>query len=159
MIVLLDSGPLGMITNPRGNAEAKACQVWSKTMTTAGHLLLVPEIIDYEHRRELLLNNSLAAIARVDTFKENGVYLPVSEDGYLRAAQLFASARQQGLPTAGKEALDVDVILAAQAITFDREDWQRAMEEAIVIATSNLGHLMRFTHALLWTDIQPNNQP
>ena len=107
--------PLGMITNPRGKSEAQACQEWSKAITAAGHLLLVPEIIDYEHRRELLLNDSQAAIVRLDRFKENSAYLSVSENAYLQAAQFWATARRQGMPTAGKEALDVDVILAAQA--------------------------------------------
>lgn len=158
MIVLLDSGPLGMITNPRGNTEAQTCQNWSKAMTIAGHLLLVPEIIDYELRRELLLNNSQTATARLDTFKENDAYLPVSEEAFLKAAQLWAAGRQQGLPTAGKEALDVDVILAAQATTFDRESWNRTTEEIIVIATTNVGHLTRFAHALLWSNIQLDSQ-
>jgi predicted nucleic acid-binding protein len=122
-------------------------------VTVAGHLVLVPEIIDYEHRRELLLNDSLAAVARLDAFKENGAYLPVSEAAFLTGAQFWATARRKGQPTADRHALDADMLLAAQAATFDRLDWDRSAEEDVVIATTNVGHLSRFADARLWKDI------
>ncbi len=152
MIILLDSGPLGLITNPRGGAEAQDCKDWLEALTPAGHLALVPEIIDYEHRRELLLANLMQAIRRLDGFKTLGAYLPVSEDAYLQAAEFWAAARRQGLPTADRFALDADVILAAQAATLDPAQWGQ-LGQPVMIATTNVGHLSRFADARLWRDI------
>lgn len=155
MIVLLDSGPLGLATNPREGGEAQACRAWLNGLAMAGHLALAPEIIDYELRRELLLNDSQRALARLDVFKANGAYLRVSETAYLRAAQFWAAARRQGLPTADRLALDADVILCAQAATFPHADWGRPLDEPVVIATVNVGHLTRFVVADLWQNIMP----
>ena len=157
MVLLLDSGPLGLITNPQGGAEAQACKAWLQDLTPAGHIALFPEIIAYEHRRELLLANLAQAITRLDGFKSVGAYLPVSEEAYLRAAALWASARRQGIPTQGiptadRFALDADVILAAQAVTLNPGDWGQP-NAAVVIATTNVGHLGRFANARLWRGI------
>lgn len=155
MIVLFDSGPLGLATNPRESEEAQACRAWLSDLTIAGHLALVPEIIDYELRRELLLNDSQRALARLDVFKANGAFLRVSEAAYLRTAQFWAAGRRQGVPTADRLALDVDMILCAQAATFPRQAWGRPMDEPLVIATMNIGHLSRFAVADLWQNILP----
>ncbi len=53
-VVLLDSGPLGLVSHPnaqRVNAEATQ---WLDVLLSAGVSVLVPEIADYEVRRELL---------------------------------------------------------------------------------------------------------
>ena len=65
----------------------------------------------------------------------------------LLAANLWAEARRKGQPTADPKALDGDVILAAQARMLTNE-----MTE-VIIATTNVGHLSRFTTALNWQDI------
>ncbi len=61
--------------------------------------------------------------------------------GCFKAAAFWATARQQGQPTADDNALDADVILAAQAYLLSEE------EEDPVIATTNVGHLSRFVKA------------
>ena len=152
MIILLDSGPLGLITNPKGGSEAEDCKAWLRSLTPAGHLALVPEIINYEHRRELLLANLTQAIARLDGFKSLGAYLPVSEAAYLQAAEFWAAVRRQGMPTADRFALNADVILAAQAATLDPAEWGQP-GTPVIIATTNVGHLSRFADARLWRNI------
>ncbi|MEO1430600.1 MAG: hypothetical protein AAFS12_02910 [Cyanobacteria bacterium J06632_19] len=62
-----------------------------------------------------------------------------------QAALLWAQARQQGQPTAGDKTIDGDVILVAQAITLGIPN--------VVIATTNVGHLSRFTAADIWENI------
>ena len=66
----------------------------------------------------------------------------------LRAAELWAKARNDGLPTADNKALDADVILAAQAQLYGTSGM------VPVIATTNVGHLDRFARAALWEDIE-----
>lgn len=57
------------------------------------------------------------------------------------------------MPSADRLALDADVILCAQAVTFPHADWQRPAGEPVVIVTTNVGHLARFADARLWRAI------
>ncbi len=53
MIILLDAGPLGMISNPRSSPEGDRCKDWLDRIALSGAEIVVPEIADYEVRREL----------------------------------------------------------------------------------------------------------
>lgn len=106
--------------------------------------MVVPEIADYEVRRELLRANKKAGIARLDALARLASYQPITTAAMRQAAIFWAQARQQGQPTAGDKTIDGDMILAAQAATFDG---------TAVIATTNVGHLSRFVAAELWTNI------
>ena len=46
--VLLDTGPLGMVTHPRRNADVKA---WLQELVSSGTVVRIPEIADYEVQR------------------------------------------------------------------------------------------------------------
>ena len=111
-VVLLDSGPLGLVSHP--NAEkvnAEAVQ-WLEAILSAGVSVLVAEISDYEVRRELLRAGRLRGVRRLDELKEAIGYRPITTRVMLTAAGLRADARKQGQPTAPDPALDADVILA-----------------------------------------------
>jgi predicted nucleic acid-binding protein len=146
--IILDSGPLGLITNPKQSPESLACMQWLQAHITAGNRVIIPEISDYEVRRELLRANKTKGIARLDDLAKLIEYLPLTTATMRQAARLWAQARQQGQPTAGDKTIDGDMILVAQAITLGVSD--------IVIATTNIGHLSRFTTAELWQNIAPN---
>ena len=115
--VVLDSGPLGLISNPRTSDEAEACRAWVAGLIERDILVFVPEIADYEVRRELLRAGKTIGIARLDHVKAALTFLPISSAAMSKAAELWAMARRQGKPTAAPEALDGDAILAAQALT------------------------------------------
>ncbi len=66
--ILLDSGPLGLITNPRASPPAAACGRWLVNAIRAGAQVVVPEIADYEVRRELIRARRNAGLARLDAF-------------------------------------------------------------------------------------------
>jgi hypothetical protein len=51
--ILLDTGPLGDLTNPKASSATSAVAGWAAAMLRAGHRLVVPAIADYEVRREL----------------------------------------------------------------------------------------------------------
>ena len=53
-LILLDSGPLGMVTNPKATGIPLDCQLWLKSLLRRGERVAIPEISDYEVRRELL---------------------------------------------------------------------------------------------------------
>ena len=143
--ILLDSGPLGLVTNPGASPLAAACGRWVVDMIGSGSSVAVPEIADYEVRRELIRARRTAGIARLDAFIGQVEFLPIETAAMRRAASFWAEARQQGRPTAPDPALDADVILAAQAATLERTD--------VIIATTNPKHLARYVAAELWTDI------
>jgi predicted nucleic acid-binding protein len=107
----------------------------------------VPEIADYEIRRELLRAKKERGLVRLDALASRLEYLPLTTAAIRQAAIFWAQARQQGQPTADDKALDGDVILAAQAATLGVTD--------VVIATTNIGHLSRFAPAALWPDVTP----
>ena len=144
-VVLLDAGPLGLVTNPRRSPQSVACAQWLQGLVATGTRVMLPEIADYEVRRELLRANRGQGLARLDALADLIEYLPLTTAAMRQAAVFWAQARQQGQPTAGDQALDGDVILAAQATTLGVTNG--------IIATTNVGHLSRFAPAALWQDI------
>jgi predicted nucleic acid-binding protein len=138
MIVLLDAGPLGMLSNPNASVTNRECYQWMESLVARGARVCLPEIADYEVRRELLRANKLQGIARLNIVKKAISYLPITTANMLKAAELWAQARRVGLPTADSKALDCDVILAAQALEVNG-----------IVATENVGHLARFVTANL----------
>ena len=137
--VILDTGPLARISHPRATPEIF---VWLQRLLTSGAAVIVPEIADYEVRRELLRAGKTKGVARLEELKEVLTYLPINTQAMLRAAEFWAEARKKGQPTADPKELDSDVILAAQA-----------EQAGAVVATKNVGHLSRFVEAKRWTEI------
>jgi len=131
---MLDTGPLGMVTNPKSSsAICQECKLWLDNLPLQGYEVMLPEIADYELRRELL---------RVG--KVTGIRRPITTEVMLKAAELWAQARNRGRPTADPKALDGDVILAAQATLVADQG------NEVIVATTNLGHLSQFVDAREW---------
>jgi hypothetical protein len=146
-LVLLDAGPLGLVTNPKGSDESRRCKAWLAGLVSSGVRVLVPEGADYEVRRDLFRAGRRGGLDRLDNLARRAGYLPVTTAVWRRAAELWAQARNEGLATADDSALDCDVILAAQA--------QLAAEDGfrVIVATRNVGHLGRFVDAREWRAI------
>lgn len=143
-VVLLDAGPLGMASHPRPADEILA---WLARLLAGGVEVMVPEIADYEVRRELLRAGLIKSVRRLDDLKSSLGFLPITTEAMLTAAEFWANARRRGRPTAHERTLDADVILAGQAATFFGKE--------VVVATGNRRHLARFTPAEYWQDIVP----
>jgi len=141
MAVLLDTGVLGALTHPKTYGTALA---WARRVVNAGSVVIIPEIADYELRRELIRRKDIQGVRRLDDLKTAFGYAHITTDVMLLAANLWAQARIGGYPTAHEKALDGDVILAAQA---------RQVEKAgftVLVATTNIGHLSHFVNAQDW---------
>ena len=144
-IVLLDSGPLGIVINPKADSPlSQEGKVWLEYLPQKGYIVMLPEIADYEVRRELIRRGRTAAIRRLDQLKSQIPYRPLTTEVMLLAAQLWADARKRGKPTADSHALDGGVILAAQAIL------EVNAGNEVVIATTNVRHLSQFVDAREW---------
>jgi predicted nucleic acid-binding protein len=99
--------------------------------------VVIPEIADYEVRRELLRARKVAGVERLDALAALLEYLPITTVAMRQAAEFWATTRQQGQPTAGDKTIDGDMILAAQAVTLGTAN--------VVVATTNVDHLSRWS--------------
>ena len=144
--VVLDSTPLGILCHPRNPPQAVACRQWVDDLLAAGRRVIIPEIADYEVRRELLRRNSRVAIRNLDQLALQLEYLALTTPMIRHAAELWAQARNQGQQTAANSTLDCDVIVAAPA---------RSLGIQVIVATGNPAHLSRFVTAADWQTITP----
>ncbi len=145
--VLLDSNVLGYLCAPKPKPYSLACQDWLAACLDSRRRLILPEVADFELRRELTLTGSRKALLRLEGYGVQVEFLPVSSAAWRHAAELWADARRRGLPTAERQALDGDVLLAAQALT---------LGVPAIVATANVAHLSRYCPAATWASIFPD---
>jgi predicted nucleic acid-binding protein len=149
MTFVLDTGILGRLCHPHVAQHQRLTEWLAEVLSQRprGARLILPEIADYELRRKLLhltkknprAERSLRRLDELTTILE---YRALTTATMRRAASLWADARHRGLPTAPPEALDSDVILAAQTI-----------EVGGTIITTNRKHLARFVPAVGWEEV------
>jgi predicted transcriptional regulator len=92
LTVFLDTGPLGIVTNPRRPPETVTALTWAITMMREGHRFMVPAIADYEVRRELERAAKTAGLAALDAWNnaEPGRYLQLTDSALRLGAKLWA---------------------------------------------------------------------
>jgi len=137
--VILDTGPLGKLAHPN---PKPADLHWLNELLHAGIRVYLPEVADFEIRRNLLVYRFVTSIRRLDELKSTLVYMPITTSAMLLAAEFWAELRRSGNPVADPKELDCDVILAAQA-----------HQVGAVVATDNVGHLSRLVTARHWRSI------
>lgn len=139
---MLDSGPLGRLTHAdySRNREHRA---WLASLLDRSITVFLPEIADYEVRRNLIVENLTGSLANLDALPSLVTYVPITTADMRQAATLWAKSRKTGRSVGDPKELNADVILAAQAIRL-----------GAVIATDNIGHLGQFAEARLWTAIK-----
>jgi len=99
LIVLLDAGPLGMIHESEKLPENEACKNWLASLAYNGVEVVIPEIVDYEVRRELLRAGKDKGLGRL--LKSMLGYAPITTPVMLKAAEFWATARRMGRQPAG----------------------------------------------------------
>lgn len=112
-VILLDAGPLGMISNPRSSPDNEQCKVWLASRVRGGDRVVIPEIADYEVRRELIRADRTKGLARLDGARQVLAYVPLTTAAMVKAAEFWAAARNAGRKSAEDASLDADMILAA----------------------------------------------
>jgi hypothetical protein len=146
-LILLDSGPLGMIVRAPSKPHIVRCLAWLKTIQATGAVVIIPDIAHYEVRSELLRIRAVGSLRRLDYALDPSSgfeHLALTTDTIVKAAEFWASLRQAGVPTASPDALDADAILSGQP------------GDTVTIATTNRAHLNRFPgiDAQAWDQIQ-----
>jgi predicted nucleic acid-binding protein len=141
-ILVLDTGPAGKIAHPSISPDVRQ---WLQDRAAAGDRFVLPEIVDYELRRNFLLEirqgrtSFTRSLQRLDQLRSRLIFLPLNSDAMLKAAELWAESRSLGKPTADPKELDGDVILAAQALQIGG-----------TVVTENPGHLALFVRIERW---------
>jgi len=145
--IVLDSGPLALIVHQRTFPAAIECREWVDRHIAKGNEVLLPAIVVYELRRELLRIGSVQSVQLLDELIGAAPqrYIVLTDNHLRLAAKLWADVRKSGKPTADPHALDIDVIVAAQAMSLGHNNY--------VVATTNLAHLSRLVRAEEWRNI------
>ncbi len=150
MIVILDSGVLHTLISTSQVKEVTDCQDWFYYLLSRSALVVTSAICNYEVKRELIRRKKVPELDNLNQLKALIDFLPVDDSTLELAAELWAEARNQGLPTADDLSLDADVIICAQ--------YQLLAEKYpgryVVIATNNVKHLSRFSEAKKWQEIE-----
>ncbi|MEX1103254.1 MAG: PIN domain-containing protein [Dehalococcoidia bacterium] len=141
-ILVLDTTAVGLAANPRGSPQFDD---WFAAAAAVA-VIVVPAVSDFEVRRELIRIDSRISLARLDRFVRTFRYEEVNTARWHIAAHLWADARNRGRPTADSKSLDIDVLVAATAISLQSEG-------EVVVVTANVRHLSQFVDARLWSDI------
>ncbi|MGD1700178.1 hypothetical protein [Dapis sp. BLCC M229] len=157
MIVILDSGVLALLASPiRDNSEIEdsevfQCNEWFYGLLAKSVLVVTSEISDYEVRRELIRIKS-EGLEILNSLKKVVRFLPLKTEVMNKAAEFWAQARQNHIPTTDDKNIDADMIISAQ--------WNILCQEApgrgIYVATTNVKHLKIFVgeYAQNWRDIK-----
>ena len=143
--VILDTSPAGLICNSRKSPESIACNRWLRDVLNGGNAVYLPAIVDYELRREFIRAKLTSSLDMLDELRGSVQFIPISQQAFERASELWARCRQQGLVTADPHALDGDVILVAQV--------ELLLLGELVVATTNHRHIGHFLPAMNWQDI------
>jgi len=146
-LLVLDTGVVGLLSHPAASEQRDDCRAWLLRRVGDGARVVVPEIADYEVRRELIRAGKVRGLRRLDDLQRQLPYLSISTKAMRLAAQLWADARRMGRPTSGDAALDGDAILAAQARTLADE-----LKLPVSVVTTNVAHLSLFVNASVWRD-------
>lgn len=144
-LIILDTGVLGKAVHTKANPDLDA---WLERRVMTGARVCIPEIADYELRRKLLHLKLSVSLGKLEQLEQALEYIRISTEMMRRAAELWAEARKKGHVTAIPEALDADVILAAQSLVFGEE-----FGESPTVATDNVRHLDFFLDARHWDEI------
>ena len=149
MTIFLDVGILGLLTHKNLSDEVRRCTTWLRSVSDAGHEVVICEINDYELRRSLIKINSRTSILELDALISRYTYSPITTPIMRSAAAFWAVSKQSGRPLAHPQALDCDVILLATVENFSLSN------PPAVIATTDVSDLRYFADARLWPDIVP----
>jgi hypothetical protein len=109
LVIILETGILGLITNPRRNPVCLECQGWFKSIRATGVKVTTSEVCDYEIRRELIRSGKQEGLERLNQFRETFGCIPVTTKVFDKAAELWAWARNTQQATASEESIDADV--------------------------------------------------
>ncbi len=103
-------------------AATRRCLDWAARTDAAGSIVVVPEVADFEVRRELIRLGASVKLARLDALLLTFGTARVTPEAWRKAAEFWAIVRKAGVPTADPHALDGEAIVATVAATIAGPD-------------------------------------
>ena len=94
-LILLDNGPLGLIVRAPGRPHVARCLTWLRAILATGAVVVIPDIANFELRREFLRIRAVGSLRRLDYALDpsSGLdHLVVTTDAIIKAAA-FVSVR------------------------------------------------------------------
>ena len=79
-VVVIDSGPVRLLCRREVTPPVDACREWQVDVVAHHARIILPEIVDYEERRELIRLNSLSSIERLDSLTMLHECLPLTTE-------------------------------------------------------------------------------
>lgn len=155
MIVFLDTGVLGLIATPGNDGKTGECKKWYETLLSRSTTILTSEICAYETNRSLILaslqlGREVGGIQELANLRKAIEFLPVTQNVWQKAAQVWAQSMRQSAPMTDPKRLDADSIICAHWQVLEEEN----QGQAVIIASENLRDLNRFAIADLWNNIR-----
>lgn len=153
MIILIDTGIVGLLTQPNSTNESTQILDWMYNSLAKSVRVLASDICDYEIRRGLIkarLDGRCSdGIEKLDQLREVIEFLPITNRALAHACVYWADAAKKSQLNAPKHDINFDLILCGT--------WKVLTEDYpgqdIVIATKNLRDFLRFANADLWQNI------
>ena len=99
-LILLDSGPLGLIVRAPGKPQVVRRVTWLNAISANGATVIIPEIAHYDVRRDLLRIRAVGSPRRLDYALDASSgfrHLTLSTDAMIKAAEFWAFLRQKAL--------------------------------------------------------------
>ena len=134
--VILDTGSLSLVAAPVGICLGDQSKAWFTALEDIGCRFYVPQMADYEVRRELIRAGKTESVVMLDEFiaTEPDRYRLLTAADVARAAGFWARLRNANRGGSPQEALDADLLIAAQAEALAEE----TRLQGVVVATSNV---------------------
>jgi predicted nucleic acid-binding protein len=121
---------------------------WILECESKGHTIFIPGICYYESLRELEMRQATSQITRLGKYcLRPSRFVPITQSHLDAAAILWGQTRRSGKALADPKALDGDVILCAQVLSFDLPATD------YIVATTNRKHLSAFLTCDDWKNI------
>lgn len=79
-VIFLDTGILGLVSNPKATPQSHECKLWLNSLETNDNIAIIPEIADYEVRRELIRAGKIKGIRQLEQIKRVILYLPITTE-------------------------------------------------------------------------------
>jgi predicted nucleic acid-binding protein len=124
------------------------CHQWILECESKGHTVIIPGMCYYECLRELEMRQATHQIERLTNHCVRSFrFIPITQAHLDAAAILWGQTRRSGKALADPKALDGDVILCAQVLSFNLP------ASDYVVATTNRKHLSVFVTRDDWQNI------
>ena len=95
--IMLDATPLGLASRRRGIPIVDSCHDWLTAIGSAGARIVVPEIADYEIRRELQRLGHFPGLRRLDHLAHRYLYAQITTPVHAQGCRILGSGSPAGL--------------------------------------------------------------